>query len=121
MREADVHSAASNPATANVNMRSSIASASPLGVIPRDERFKECVQLCGTKMPFTTFVTPAACCTISAAFRFSIVSSVISAYRLKDFAAFYLSRITRIELPWEPNLAQRDAAIAARLRQQLPR
>jgi hypothetical protein len=44
----------------------------------------------------------------------------IRRYRVKDFAAFYLSRITGIELPWEPNLAQRDAAIA-RLRQQLPR
>ena len=41
-------------------------------------------------------------------------------YRVKDFAAFYLSRIAHLDLPWEPNLAKRDEAIA-RLRQQLPR
>ena len=41
-------------------------------------------------------------------------------YRVKDFAAFYLARITKLELPWEPNLAKRDLAIA-KLRQQLRR
>lgn len=32
-------------------------------------------------------------------------------YRVKDFAAFYLARIAHLELPWEPDLARRDAAI----------
>ena len=41
-------------------------------------------------------------------------------YRVKDFAAFYLSQITGIALPWEQNLAKRDEAIAT-LRAQLPK
>ena len=40
-------------------------------------------------------------------------------YRVKDFAAYYLSRIINAKLPWEPRLAQRDQAIAL-LRAQLP-
>jgi hypothetical protein len=32
-------------------------------------------------------------------------------YRVKDFAAFYLARIAKLELPWEQNLAKRDEAI----------
>jgi hypothetical protein len=32
-------------------------------------------------------------------------------YRVKDFAAFYLARITGVELPWQPDLAKRDQAI----------
>ena len=39
-------------------------------------------------------------------------------YRVKDFAAFYISRITGLELPWQPELADRDQAIA-QLRRQL--
>ena len=39
-------------------------------------------------------------------------------YRVKDFAAFYISRITGLDLPWQPELPDRDQAIA-RLRQQL--
>ncbi len=39
-------------------------------------------------------------------------------YRVKDFAAFYLAKITGAELPWEQDLAKRDAAIAC-LRAQL--
>lgn len=39
-------------------------------------------------------------------------------YRVKDFAAFYLSRIAGLELPWHPELADRDQAID-RLRAQL--
>jgi len=33
-------------------------------------------------------------------------------YRVKDFAAFYLARIIGVELPWQPDLANRDEAIA---------
>lgn len=33
-------------------------------------------------------------------------------YRVKDFAAFYLARIMGVELPWQPDLAKRDQAIA---------
>jgi hypothetical protein len=33
-------------------------------------------------------------------------------YRVKDFAAFYLARIVGVELPWQQDLAKRDAAIA---------
>jgi len=40
-------------------------------------------------------------------------------YRVKDFAAFYISRIMNLELPWEQNLAKRDEAID-RLHKQLP-
>jgi hypothetical protein len=40
-------------------------------------------------------------------------------YRVKDFAAYYLARITNVTLPWEPRLPQRDEAIA-KLRAQLP-
>lgn len=39
-------------------------------------------------------------------------------YRVKDFAAFYLARIAHLELPWEPDLAKRDEAIA-RMRRQI--
>ena len=39
-------------------------------------------------------------------------------YRVKDFAAFYLARIAGLMLPWQPELASRDQAIA-RLHQQL--
>jgi len=39
-------------------------------------------------------------------------------YRVKDFAAFYLARIAGLALPWQPELAGRDQAIA-QLRQQL--
>ena len=39
-------------------------------------------------------------------------------YRVKDFAAFYLARIAGVALPWQPELAGRDQAIA-HLRQQL--
>ncbi|HET7501828.1 MAG TPA: hypothetical protein VFK02_12515 [Kofleriaceae bacterium] len=39
-------------------------------------------------------------------------------YRVKDFAAFYLARISSVDLPWEPDLARRDEAIA-RLRSRL--
>jgi len=39
-------------------------------------------------------------------------------YRVKDFAAFYLARILKLDLPWEPNLTRRDAAIE-NLRKQL--
>jgi hypothetical protein len=42
------------------------------------------------------------------------------AYRVKDFAAFYIAQIAKLELPWEPTLAKRDAAIA-KLRQALPK
>jgi hypothetical protein len=41
-------------------------------------------------------------------------------YRVKDFAAVYIAQILKLELPWEPELARRDAAIA-RLRQAIPR
>ena len=41
-------------------------------------------------------------------------------YRVKDFAAVYIARILKLELPWEPDLARRDAAIA-RLRQAIPK
>lgn len=41
-------------------------------------------------------------------------------YRVKDFAALYIARILKLELPWEPDLAKRDAAIA-KLRQVIPR
>jgi hypothetical protein len=40
-------------------------------------------------------------------------------YRVKDFAAFYLAKIARVDLAWEPELARRDQAIE-RLRAQLP-
>ena len=40
-------------------------------------------------------------------------------YRVKDFAAFYIAQILKLELPWEPDLAKRDHAIEA-LRKQLP-
>jgi len=40
-------------------------------------------------------------------------------YRVKDFAAFYLAKSLHLDLPWEPDLARRDRAIA-RLRTQLP-
>jgi hypothetical protein len=33
-------------------------------------------------------------------------------YRLKDFAAYYIAKIRAYELPWQPALADRDAAIA---------
>ena len=39
-------------------------------------------------------------------------------YRVKDFAAFYLAKITGAALPWEQDLARRDEAIA-RLRAQV--
>lgn len=42
------------------------------------------------------------------------------AYRVKDFAAFYIAQIVKLELPWEPDHARRDAAIA-KLRQALPK
>ena len=42
------------------------------------------------------------------------------AYRVKDFAAFYIAQIRKLELPWDPDLAKRDAAIA-KLRRSLPR
>jgi hypothetical protein len=41
-------------------------------------------------------------------------------YRVKDFAAVYIAQILTLELPWEPDLARRDAAIA-KLRQAIPR
>ncbi|HEX7940609.1 MAG TPA: hypothetical protein VF488_02325, partial [Gemmatimonadaceae bacterium] len=37
-------------------------------------------------------------------------------YRVKDFAAVCLAQILKLELPWEPDLAKRDVAIA-KLRQ----
>lgn len=40
-------------------------------------------------------------------------------YRVKDFAAFYIARILKLDLPWEPKLENRDAAIE-QLRKQLP-
>jgi hypothetical protein len=40
-------------------------------------------------------------------------------YRVKDFAAFYISRIMNLEVPWEQDLAKRDEAID-RLHKQLP-
>jgi hypothetical protein len=40
-------------------------------------------------------------------------------YRVKDFAAFYIARIMKLDLPWEPNVARRDEAIE-RLHKQLP-
>jgi hypothetical protein len=40
-------------------------------------------------------------------------------YRVKDFAAFYLAKIARVDLPWEPELGRRDQAIE-RLIAQLP-
>lgn len=40
-------------------------------------------------------------------------------YRVKDFAAFYIAQILKLELPWEPDLAKRDHAIEV-LRKQLP-
>jgi hypothetical protein len=40
-------------------------------------------------------------------------------YRVKDFAAFYIAQILKLDLPWEPDLAKRDEAIA-KLRAQLP-
>jgi hypothetical protein len=40
-------------------------------------------------------------------------------YRVKDFAAFYLARIAKLDLRWEADLARRDEAID-QLRRQLP-
>jgi hypothetical protein len=34
-------------------------------------------------------------------------------YRLKDFAAYYIAKIRAYELPWQPVLGDRDAAIEA--------
>ena len=34
-------------------------------------------------------------------------------YRVKDFAAFYLARITGVDLPWQRELPKRDEAIAS--------
>ena len=41
-------------------------------------------------------------------------------YRVKDFAGFDIAQIVKLELPWEPERAKRDAAIA-KLRQALPK
>ena len=41
-------------------------------------------------------------------------------YRVKDFAAVYIAQILQLQLPWEPDLAKRDAAIA-KLRQAIPK
>lgn len=41
-------------------------------------------------------------------------------YRVKDFAAVYIAQILQLQLPWEPDLARRDAAMA-RLCQAIPR
>ena len=40
-------------------------------------------------------------------------------YRVKDFAAFYLAKILKLDLPWAQDLTRRDEAIA-KLRKQLP-
>lgn len=40
-------------------------------------------------------------------------------YRVKDFAAFYLAKVFKLDVPWEQDLARRDEAIAE-LRKQLP-
>jgi hypothetical protein len=40
-------------------------------------------------------------------------------YRVKDFAAFYIARIMKLDLPWEQNMTRRDEAIE-RLHKQLP-
>lgn len=40
-------------------------------------------------------------------------------YRVKDFAAFYLAKIFKLDLPWEQDLTKRDEAIA-KLREQIP-
>ena len=33
-------------------------------------------------------------------------------YRVKDFAAFYLAKIFKLDLPWELDITKRDEAIA---------
>jgi hypothetical protein len=40
-------------------------------------------------------------------------------YRVKDFAAFYIAQIFKLDLPWEQSLTKRDEAIE-HLRKQLP-